>query len=79
LTNKGLLDVPILFLSRYILDHKDDYYSGLVGVSQRGNQYNKWYQREIIDAGLNYFFFPKQAKGIIRRICIFQNNNQPQD
>ncbi|MHC1777564.1 MAG: Fic family protein [Lentimicrobium sp.] len=37
LTSKGLLDVPILFLSRYILDHKDDYYSGLMGVSQRGN------------------------------------------
>ncbi|MCK5820425.1 MAG: Fic family protein [Bacteroidales bacterium] len=40
LTNKGLLDVPILFLSRYILDHKDDYYSGLIGVSQRGNWKN---------------------------------------
>jgi Fic family protein len=40
LTNKGLLDVPILFLSRYILDHKDDYYSGLMGVSQRGNWKN---------------------------------------
>ena len=37
LTNKGLLNVPILFLSRYILDHKDDYHSGLMGVSQRGN------------------------------------------
>lgn len=37
LTNKRLLDVPILFLSRYILDHKDDYYSVLMGVSQRGN------------------------------------------
>lgn len=37
LTKKGLLDVPILFLSRYILDHKEDYYSGLSGVSQRGN------------------------------------------
>jgi len=37
LTNKGLLDVPILFLSRYILDHRDDYYSGLMSVSQRGN------------------------------------------
>lgn len=40
LTTKGLLDVPILFLSRYILDHKDDYYSGLMGVSQRGNWKN---------------------------------------
>jgi len=37
LTNKRLLDFPILFLSRYILDHKDDYYSGLTGVSQRGD------------------------------------------
>jgi Fic family protein len=37
LTNKGLLDVPILFLSRYILDHKSDYYSGFMGVSQRGD------------------------------------------
>lgn len=41
LTNKELLDVPILFLSRYILDHKDDYYSGLQGVSQRSN-WNDW-------------------------------------
>jgi len=37
LTSKGLLDYPILFLSRYILDNKNDYYSCLQGVSQRGN------------------------------------------
>jgi Fic family protein len=37
LTKKGLLDVPILFLSRYIIDHKEDYYTCLMGVSQRGN------------------------------------------
>lgn len=37
LTNKKLLDVPILFLSRYILDQKNEYYSGLQGISQRGN------------------------------------------
>lgn len=40
LTHKKLLDLPILFLSRYILDHKDDYYSGLMGISQRGNWKN---------------------------------------
>jgi Fic family protein len=40
LTNKGLLDVPILFLSRYILDNKNEYYSGLMGVSQRGDWKN---------------------------------------
>jgi len=37
LTAKGLLDFPILFVSRYILDHKTEYYSCLQGVSQRGN------------------------------------------
>ncbi len=41
LTQKGLLDLPILFLSRYIMDNKDDYYSGLMGVSQRGD-WKKW-------------------------------------
>jgi len=37
LVQKGLLDLPILFLSRYIMDHKDEYYSNLAGVSQRGD------------------------------------------
>ena len=36
LTQKGLLDLPILFLSRYIIDHKNDYYSLLASVTQRG-------------------------------------------
>ncbi|MDH5476254.1 MAG: Fic family protein [Cyclobacteriaceae bacterium] len=34
LTEKGLLDLPILFLSRYIIDHKNDYYSLIAGVTQ---------------------------------------------
>ena len=37
LTSKGLLDYPILFMSRYIMEHKDDYYAGLAGVTQRGD------------------------------------------
>ena len=36
LTSKGLLDYPILFLSRHILDNKDDYYHCIQGVSRRG-------------------------------------------
>lgn len=40
LTYKGLLDYPILFLSRYILDHKEDYYHGLQSISQRGDWTN---------------------------------------
>jgi Fic family protein len=37
LTKKGLLDYPILYLSRYINQQKDRYYSDLAGVSQRGD------------------------------------------
>lgn len=37
LTHKNLLDFPILFLSRFILENKLDYYAGLSGVSQRGD------------------------------------------
>jgi len=40
LTIKGLLDFPILFMSRYILDYKDDYYHYLQGITQRGNWEN---------------------------------------
>ncbi len=37
LCRMGLLDYPILFLSRYIMEHKDEYYDLLAGVSQRGD------------------------------------------
>lgn len=41
LTKKGLLDYPILYLSRYINQHKEEYYSGLSGISQRGD-WSSW-------------------------------------
>ena len=41
LTQKGLLDLPILFLSRYIIDNKNDYYSLLASVTQRG-MWEQW-------------------------------------
>lgn len=37
LTKKGLLDYPILFMSRFIMENKSDYYAGLAGVTQRGS------------------------------------------
>ena len=35
LVEKGQLDYPILFLSKYILENKEEYYGTLAGVSQR--------------------------------------------
>jgi len=34
LISEKLLDVPILYLSRYIIEHKGDYYRGLSGVTE---------------------------------------------
>jgi Fic family protein len=57
LTNKGLLDFPILFLSRFILNNKDDYYAGLNGVTQRGDWEN-WmmFMLKAIESTSNYTF-----------------------
>ena len=54
LTQQGLLDYPILYLSRYIIDHKSDYYSGLAGVSQRGD-WRRWiqYMLKAVEATAN--------------------------
>lgn len=38
LVKKGLLNQPILYLSKYIIVHKDEYYQHLAGVTQAG----KW-------------------------------------
>lgn len=37
ITRAGLLEYPILYLSRYIIEHKDEYYDALTGVTQRGD------------------------------------------
>jgi Fic family protein len=37
----GLLDIPILYLSRYIIDHKNDYYTGLRRVTE-SNEWEQW-------------------------------------
>lgn len=37
LTNKGLLEYPILYLSKYIINNKNEYYRNLQNVSQKGN------------------------------------------
>lgn len=41
LIQERLLDVPILYLSRYIIDHKQDYYRLLLGVTQKG-AWSEW-------------------------------------
>lgn len=40
LVEKGLLDIPILYLSRYIIENKHAYYSGLRGITEKGDWEN---------------------------------------
>lgn len=48
LVNAGLLDSPILYLSRYINQHRDSYYKGLRGVTERADW--AFWVRFIIEA-----------------------------
>lgn len=41
LVEKGLLDIPVLFLSRYIIANKTAYYEGLRGVTER-REWENW-------------------------------------
>ncbi len=36
LLEQNLIDIPVLYISRYIIDHKDAYYSGLRNVTENG-------------------------------------------
>jgi len=42
LVQNGLLDLPILYLSKYILREKDQYYANLAGVTQRA-AWKEWF------------------------------------
>ena len=41
LVEQGLIDIPVLYLSRYIIEHKSDYYSLLLDVTRR-SQWEDW-------------------------------------
>jgi Fic family protein len=41
LVEQGLLDIPILYLSRYIIENKNKYYTGLRSVTENGD-WEKW-------------------------------------
>lgn len=51
LTHAGLLELPILYLSRYIIQHKEEYYETLSGVSQRGD-WESWllYMLRVVES-----------------------------
>ena len=57
LTQKGLLDLPILFLSRHIIDNKSDYYSHLASVTQRA-MWERWilYMLKAVEVTANLTF-----------------------
>ena len=57
LTYKGLLDYSILFLSKYIIENKQEYYRGLTGVIQRGD-WKTWilYMLKAVEVTSNITF-----------------------
>ena len=51
LIHQGLLDLPCIFLSRYIMEHKSQYYEGLRGVTERSD-WETWllYMLDMIES-----------------------------
>ncbi len=43
LAEKGILDKPVFYLSEYLESHREEYYSGLRGISETGN-WDNWLQ-----------------------------------
>ena len=58
LINKGLLTYPILYMSSYIIDHKENYYHYLNGVSSR-DDWKRWliYMLEAVRLTADYTVF----------------------
>lgn len=54
LTHVGMLDFPVLYLSKFIIDHKAEYYAHLAGVSQRAD-WQSWlkYMLKAIEVTAN--------------------------
>lgn len=55
LVQNGLLELPILYLSKYIIEHKGDYYKKLRAVTE-GEQWEDWilYMLEAIEQTASY-------------------------
>lgn len=72
LTQKGLLDYPILYLSRYIIENKNDYYSALAGISQRAD-WKTWllFMLKAIES-TSYLTYEKINRIISSRDAIMQ-------
>jgi cell filamentation protein, protein adenylyltransferase len=53
--NKGLLSLPILYLSKYIINNKESYYHYINGVSNHGD-WKRWmlYMLTAVDETANF-------------------------
>lgn len=72
LVNNGLVDHPMLFLSKYIIDNKDDYYTKLRLVTENG-EWESWiiYMLEGIEETSN--FTSRKINDIVRAMKDMKN------
>lgn len=72
LTKKGLLDYPILFMSRYIMENKEDYYNGLSGITQRAD-WKSWllYMLKTVEVTAN-ITYTKINEIVAAKVAILQ-------
>ncbi len=79
LVEKGLLDTPILYLSRYIIQHKSSYYSNLLRVTTH-QAWNEWilYFLEAVRETAQWTTKKIIAiQELIADTCVFVQNKAP--
>lgn len=79
LIQEGLLDIPVLYLSRYIIDHKNDYYVLLRGVTEQ-QQWTPWilYILDAIEQTAGWTTAKiKAIKSLMEQTCSFVRSETP--
>ena len=67
LVQKGLLDIPVLYLSRYIIKNKREYYRHLQAVREKGDwdKWIIWILQGIIETSIHTFKIISQIKELM--------------
>jgi Fic family protein len=79
LIQEGLLEIPVLYLSRYIIDHKNEYYACLREVTEK-NQWQAWilYMLDAVQQTAGWTTQKIRAiRSLLEHTCNYVRNTVP--
>lgn len=79
LVQEGLLNIPVLYLSRYIIDHKKEYYAFLRGVTEQ-HSWQDWilYMLDAVEQTANWTTQKiRSIKALLKHTCNYVRECKP--